>query len=232
MIKCSDCQDLLSEYIDNDLRDSKNAEVLAHLQMCNGCNLLYVDLVRIVSVGKELPLLAPQNPLWENIEREIKLLTAKKSAGRPSLWERFWSYQIELRLSMPQLSAGAASLMLLLGLTATVSYRPDLIADRDLSAKTPSANSIIARPAPNVMNPEEAEIRGAIERLTKAIEQKRTKWDPKMQELFDRNYAIVNRSVAESREIALRNPNDEVSREILIIAYREKLRLLEQFASL
>jgi hypothetical protein len=159
-------------------------------------------------------------------------LTAQKPPQRKSLWERFWNYNLELKLSMPQLATGAACLMVLLTLTATVSYRPDLIAARDLSVKGPSANTVVARPLENVMNPEEAEVQGAIERKMKAIEQKRTKWDPKMQELFDRNLAIIDRSVAECREIVRRNPTDEVAREILVIAYREKLRLLEQFASL
>jgi hypothetical protein len=80
------------------------------------------------------------------------------------------------------------------------------------------------------MNPEEAELNGAISRYMQSLEKRRAKWDPKMQELFDRNLEIVDRSVAECRQMVLRNPNDQVAHEVLIIAYKEKLRLLEQFS--
>jgi len=140
---------------------------------------------------------------------------------------------MNLSLSMPQLAGAMLSLLALFAITATISYRPE---QAGLNGQNSALNStratIVARPLAGVMNPEEAELYGEIDRLTQAVNQRREKWDPQMQELFDRNLAIVDRSVAECRQLVLRNPNDQVTHEMMIIAYKEKLRLLEQFSSL
>jgi hypothetical protein len=231
-MKCSDCQDLLSDYIDDELHELKHTQVRMHLEKCPECNTIHEDLTQIVSVSRVLPTLAPRNELWEKIEDEIRELTAKPATQRKAgNWGRFWGYRLNLSLSMPQLAGSAIGLIALLVLTASVSYRPEQVTAGSQDAVLTSTHStIVARPLSSVMNPEEAELNGAISRYMQSLEKRRAKWDPKMQELFDRNLEIVDRSVAECRQMVLRNPNDQVAREVLIIAYKEKLRLLEQFS--
>jgi hypothetical protein len=232
-MKCSDCQDLLSEYIDNDLHELKRTQVRLHLEKCAECVTVYQDLTQIVSVSRALPNLVPHTELWGRIEDEIRELSAKPAAqSKSNTWQRFWGYRLNLSLSLPQLAGGTFFMFVLLAVTASVSYHPEQIS---LLPKDGVLNStrgtIIARPLVNVMNPEEAELSGAINRHMQSLDKRRAKWDSKMQELFDRNLIIVDRSLAECRQILMRAPNDEVAHEALIIAYKEKLRLLEQFSS-
>ena len=232
-MKCSDCQDLLSDFIDNELHELKQTQVRIHLEKCTECSTVHEDLTQIVPVSRVLPTLAPQNELWDRIEDEIRELTAKPAVhGKAGNWGRFWGYRLNLSISMPQLAGSAIGLIALLILTASVSYRPEHITGGSPdSVLTATRGTIVARPLTSVMTPEETELNGAISRYVQSIDKRRAKWDPKMQELFDRNLAIVDRSIAECRQMVLRNPNDQVAHEVLIIAYKEKLRLLEQFSS-
>jgi hypothetical protein len=243
-MKCSDCQDLLSEYIDNELHELKQTQMRMHMEKCKECNTVYEDLTQIVSVSRALPALAPQNELWGRIEAEIRELTrpveqekaraksASADENNPGVWKRFWNSRLSLSISMPQLAAGTLGVLGILALAVTVSYHPELTQFRAQDSILNSTGSVVAKPVDNLMNPEEAELNAAINRHNQAVEKRRAKWDPQMQQLFDRNLAIVNRSLEECQQLVQRNPNDQVCHEIMIMAYKEKLRLLEQFSSL
>jgi hypothetical protein len=227
-MNCSDCQDLLSDYLDEDLNENSRNSVSNHLKNCRECKIVYQDLDQIIKVSRELPSLAPENALWLGIEKEIRDLTQSPPHPQASLWARFWGYRWQFSLSMPQLAGSAIALVLL------------FLAFGSLSAWLPQATfkagaaqaTVMARPINNIINPEEAELKASIDRLSHTIEQRRSNWDPQMQQLFDRNLAIVDRSIEDSRQFAQRNPNDRIAHEMIMIAYQEKLRLLEQFSSL
>jgi hypothetical protein len=231
-MNCSECQDLLSEFIDEELSENKRAFMQMHIDSCNECCAIFDDLSQIVSVSKELPLLSPENALWSKIEdeiRELKALPAQKQ--RTNTWTRFWNYRLHLSLSMPQI-AGVICLVMMLSLAATFTYLPEKSA---IITSTPIAynhSTIVARPLANVMNPEEAELYSAIDRTMQTVNRRRAKWDPQLQTLFERNLAIVDRSVSECKQMVLRNPDDQIAHEMMMIAYKEKLRLLEQFSTL
>ncbi|MEW6729913.1 MAG: zf-HC2 domain-containing protein [Acidobacteriota bacterium] len=226
-MNCSDCQDLLSEYIDGELGTDSCMHIRAHLSACRECNLLHQDLDQIVHMSKELPLLAPQSAVWAHIEQEIQELTNVPVKRQLGAWARFWSYQLQLSLSMPQMAGVMALLVMAIVVVGSLSYQP-----QQAILMAPARTTLVAKPLAHVMNPEEAELRSAIDRLTQAVEQRRQNWDPQMQELFDRNLAIVDRSLAECRQLLLRNPHDQIAQEMMIVAYKEKLRLLEQFSTL
>src|ERR1051326_2544665 len=113
-MNCSDCQDLLSEYIDGDLVDSRRSKVSAHLKSCPECHLIHEDLVQIVRASQELPLAAQENILWQGFEKEIKELTNSPRYHQPSTWQRFWGYRLQFSLSLAQLAGGMIGLALLI----------------------------------------------------------------------------------------------------------------------
>src|ERR1051326_2724163 len=122
-MNCSECQELLSEYIDGDIAEKKHGIVYLHLQSCSECNMICQDLEQIVQVSRDLPLLAPQNALWKQIEAEIKELT--QPGYKPhSMWARFWNYRVNLSISMPQLAGALLSLLFISVLASAISYLP------------------------------------------------------------------------------------------------------------
>jgi predicted anti-sigma-YlaC factor YlaD len=53
-INCSDCQGLLSEYIDNELIEVKQVAIRRHLRVCKKCNRIYLIVNQIVCESSNL----------------------------------------------------------------------------------------------------------------------------------------------------------------------------------
>ena len=85
---CSDCQELLSEYIDGMLELGEQAKIEAHISHCETCLAVRDDLLQIVHFSKSLPLHSPSSAVWTRIKAEI-LAGGKK--GLPAQAARFWA---------------------------------------------------------------------------------------------------------------------------------------------
>lgn len=224
-MNCLDYQELLSEYIDGDLTANKQVTVSEHLVSCQECSLIYKDLKQIINVSQQLPLLSPENAIWQKIEKDIKEITASQNPKPKGLWSRFWNYRLELSLSMPQLTGTLATLAILILFASTFSYVPQKAVLGSFSQ-----NTVMAQVP--VVNTTEMELESTLERLSHTATERYQDWDPEIQKLFDRNIKIVDKSIEESRSLEQRSPNDPVVHELIITAYQEKIRLLEQFLSL
>jgi len=69
-----------------------------------------------------------------------------------------------------------------------------------------------------------------INELAQAVEQRKTTWNPELREAFQRNMIYVDQSLAECRHDLDDNPADDVSQELMLGVYREKMRLLASFS--
>lgn len=222
---CLDCQNLLSEYIDGDLKPNKRPFVIEHLKTCKDCSLVYQDLKQIVNLSQQLPLLEPPNHIWKKLEKEISKIS--KPQARSS-WASFLDLRWQFSISAPQL-AGALAFLILFGILGSFfSYVP-----QNSSLSSTIQSTIIARPvSAYVANPTEMELNGKIERLSHNAKELYQDWDPEMQKLFDRNIVLVDETIDDCRQLSQKNPNDPVVHELMVTAYQEKVRLLEQFLSL
>ena len=70
-----------------------------------------------------------------------------------------------------------------------------------------------------------------INRLSESIDQKKSAWTPELRDAYERNLIYVNQSLAECRHQIHDNPADDTTQELMLNAYREKVRLLEGFQS-
>lgn len=222
-MNCSDCQELLSEFIDNELSKVDRENVRAHLSQCANCESVYQDLSQIVCLSRNLPEMGIGNHLWVEIEREVH--------RPPALWGRVWSYRLNFSVGLPQVLV-AAMVIMGVGLAAIFAYRPYIPTQKLLSSASSGRTVLATTALMNVMKPEEAEVQNSIDRLTRTVQQKKDKWDPSLQSVFQRNLGIVDRSIEESRQLVKNNPDDHIAYEMMMMAYKEKLRLLEQFANL
>ncbi len=223
-MNCSDCQELLSGFIDNELSVVDRENVRTHLSKCSHCESVYQDLSQIVCLSRNLPEVGVGSHLWAEIERKI-------TPQRVTLWDLVWSYRLNLSIGLPQVLV-AAMVFMGLGLVATFAYRPYISSQNLLSSASSGRNILTTTALMNVMKPEEAEIQNSIDRLTKTVQQKQGRWDPSLQSVFQRNLGIVDRSIQESQQLVRNNPDDHIAYEMMMLAYKEKLRLLEQFANL
>src|SRR2546422_1843911 len=119
---CTQCQELLSDYIDGALELGEQVKVESHLADCEPCRAMRDDLLQIVHFSHKLPLRAPSASLWPRIREDIDEL-------RPGFWSRpvrWWVSvkTINFNLSVPQMMAATAALVIVLS-TAIIMSRRD-----------------------------------------------------------------------------------------------------------
>jgi anti-sigma-K factor RskA len=221
---CTQCQELISDYIDGLLELGEQSKVERHLADCEPCRAVRDDLLQIVHFSHQLPEQAPSTALWTRIQSELAKEQPAGTAARAKLW---WARLREqhFNLSLPQLAASAAALTIVLSI-GMIAFRHDpATAPMMVSAGMPGGLDRLSNAA------EFDALEQQINHLSESIEQKKSEWNPELRATYERNLIYVNQSLAECRHQINDNPADDTAQELMLNAYREKVRLLEGFES-
>ena len=223
---CKQCQELISDYIDGLLELGEQVKIERHLADCEPCRAVRDDLLQIVHFSHQLPEHAPSGALWARIQSDI-------SQEQPTgFWSRAgaWWAQLKTRnfnLSIPQMVASAAALAIIISVGVLITGR-NVTHDQSTVA---SVADVKANNLQRLSNPDIQQLEQDVSRLSETIEQRKSAWNPELRAAFDRNMYYINQSLAECRHQLNDNPSDDVSQELMLNAYREKVRLLEGFQS-
>jgi hypothetical protein len=180
-------------------------------------------LLQIVHFSQQLPLHSPSAALWPRIQSGVEEL-------QPSFWSRplrWWAgiRTLNFNLSVPQMIASAAALVIVVSIGVILSRR-----DGD---RLESLAANVARVAPSEVTPlsnaDLQQLEKQINRLSETVEQRKNSWVPELRTAFERNLYYIDQSLIECRHQLNDNPADDVSQELMLNAYREKVRLLEGF---
>ena len=212
---CNECQELISEYIDGALELGEQVKVERHLADCEPCRAVRDDFLQIVHFSHQLPEHAPATALWPRIREGVAEL-------QPRFWSRWWGglRTLNFNLSVPQLAAGAAALVIVISIGIIVTQRDS---PRSADGGVQQTNLV---PLSNV---DVQQLEKQISKLSQSVEERKTSWDPELRTAFERNLYYIDQSLAECRHQLKDNPADDVSQELMLNAYREKVRLLEGF---
>ena len=223
---CMQCQELLSDYIDGTLELGEQVNIEHHLADCEPCRAVRDDLLQIVHFSHRLPEHAPSAALWARIESD---LAKEQPVGFKARAAAFWMRLRErhFNLSIPQMTAAAAAFVIIISV-GVIALRRD-----GASSSTTLAGSMQASPnqVQPLANPDMEQLEQQINQLSVTVEQKKSAWNPELRAAFERNMLYVNQSLAECRHQLSDNPSDDISQELMLNAYREKIRLLEGFKS-
>ena len=218
---CKQCQELLSEYIDGALELGEQVNIERHLGECEPCRAVRDDFLQIVHFSHQLPMQSPSTALWPRINSDLAEL-------QPSFWLRPLRWLANFRtlnfnFSVPQLIAGAAALAIVISIGVMVSRRDS----------SPLALATTSGVAPSDVKPlsqaDLQQLERQISQLSDTVEQRKNSWDPELRIAFERNLLYIDQSLVECRHQLNDNPADDVSQELMLNAYREKVRLLEGF---
>ncbi|HKA19866.1 MAG TPA: zf-HC2 domain-containing protein [Blastocatellia bacterium] len=219
---CSQCQELLSDYIDGALELGEQINIERHLSDCEPCRAVRDDLLQIVHFSHQLPVQSPSTALWPRINAGLAEL-------QPSFWNRSLRWLQNLRtlninFSVPQMIATAAAI-------AIVVSTGIILSRRDNGTTPLSTAGITLSPSdPTPLSQADLQVlEKQISQLSESVEQRKDSWDPELRNAFERNLLYVNQSLAECRHQLSDHPGDDVSQELMLNAYREKIRLLEGF---
>ncbi|HEU4387205.1 MAG TPA: zf-HC2 domain-containing protein [Blastocatellia bacterium] len=214
-MSCTECQDRLSEYVDDLLEAGERELIDEHLTGCAPCRIVRDDLMQIVQASLQLQGRTPEAAAWARLKTEIE---AERQRG---WWSRIASTRITV--SVPLFTAAIAVLLAALSAGWLVSRRdpPPAVQSSFVGAGPAHAASVQATIQ---------EIEQRINRLDAIIELRRASWSPELRSMFDRQMLYVDQSLAECRHGLSDTPGDDVYEELMLGAYREKVRLLEEFS--
>lgn len=256
-MNCEECQELLSDLVDNALNDKDRAVLEAHLEGCVPCLGIRDDLNSIVSFCREHreEYEAPPNPraLWLRIQNTLEVelgmsgaATARQTsfnAGHENWWSRLMNRSWEL--SLPQLAGAVAAIVIAVSLATAFSFRRlqqnnGAGADIADSTSTMSAGDVTVRAsAPTYVEASTFNVNDrlwqqqqAISYWNQRIEQRKALWSPQMRSAFERNMSVIDQAVNDSLKELSQNPHDEVSEEMLNTALNDKMELLREFSDL
>lgn len=218
---CRQYQELISDYIDGSLELGEQTQIERHLADCESCRAVRDDLLQIVHFSHQLPQHAPSGAVWSRIEADV--LEDRGSWFRTVSWWA-WLKTRHFNLSLPQMAATAAAVVIAVSAVVLVS-RQDA-AQNNARVVAPGSLGIEANP---LSNPDFQQLEKQINRLSETVEQRKVEWNPELRSAFERNLLYVDQCLAECRHQLNNNPTDDVSQELMLNAYREKVRLLEGF---
>jgi anti-sigma-K factor RskA len=221
---CTQCQELISDYIDGALELGEQSKVERHLADCEPCRAVRDDLLQIVHFSRQLPEQSPSAALWSRIQADIAEAEPAGFLSRASAW---WGGlgRRHFNLSLPQMAASAAAIAIVISISVIV-FRRDAAPSGDAATSGAQVSALAARP---LSNPEVEQLEARINAISQSVEQRKAGWPEELRVAFDKNMSYVENTLAQCRHQLRDNPSDDVSQELMLNAYLEKLRVLEGF---
>jgi hypothetical protein len=231
-MNCEKCQGLLSEFLDGTLGHAEHAAVGAHVAACALCAAAREDFHAIIAAARDArgQLFAPadERALWLRVREEVEAggrpaRTASAAAAGAGFWSRLFGQRFEL--SLPQLAAGAAALVVAAASVTAFGVRFAPAPARDRQAATVRrvvSDDLYPR---TYLESHEASLRYWEQRVAA----RKASWNPRMRASFDRSVYVLDQSVSDSLNDLRQNPHDEVAEETLNAALRDKIELLREF---
>jgi hypothetical protein len=229
-MNCETCQELIHDLVDGSISRSDESILNTHLNECLDCTSVRQDLASIIGFCQtrrgEYEAPPNEHALWLRIRNVIEAEQGGRAVAqterRPSFLGRLMGHSWEL--SLPQLTAAAVAIVLLVSLTTVVGLRR-------WQTAVPSVQAGVVDTSSDV-NDRVWQREQAINYWNQRVELNKARWSAEMREKFDRNLAVINQTVATSLEELKKNPHDAISEQILNESLNEKLAMLKEFSDL
>jgi len=228
-MNCETCQELIHDLVDGSITQRDEFTLNTHLKECLDCESVRQDLASIVGFCRTQrgQYEAPPNEqaLWLRIrnviEAELPSKIVVNTERQPSFLGRLLGHSWEL--SLPQLAAATAAIVLVVSLVTVVGLRRF------------GSNGVIATPpqvqASNVRD-RIWQRQQVIDYWNQRVELNKARWSPEMRATFDRNLKYIDEAITSSLDDLNKNPHDEVSEQMLNESLNDKLSLLKDFSDL
>lgn len=243
-IDCEEFEMLLPLYLEGEADAAERRTVERHAAVCARCSALLSDVEAIVHDAHDLPTLTPPRDLWPDIEARIQPDVVPLSAARVEKEER--ARRVSPRWTTARLAAAAAALVVS---TAGITYVATTHADsaRTTVAAAPPSPGAIGAPDSQAARPGTATSGGVrnasalsseqlydreIAHLQTIVRERRSLLDPATIAVIQRNLAVIDTAIAQSRAALAADPNSRFLNEQLNSVLGQKVELLRTAALL
>jgi anti-sigma factor RsiW len=232
-MNCENCQNLLSDWLDNELAPAVRIEIGAHLAVCPPCRVTHDELNSIVGFCAarrgSYDAVPNEEALWRRIcntvEAEQGLAARETPAVAPesgSWWARLWNGG----MAWPQWAGSLAAVALVVSLMSVgMAKLPGAV--RGLVQSGATAGVAAGNRLESLVQSRQA----SVDYWYQRVEQRRARWSPQIRQAFDYNLNILDQAARESSDALQQNPQDAVSAERLNIVLEDKMELLKEFAN-
>lgn len=221
----------VTDYVDDDMTPADRIAFEAHLDGCAECDRTVEDVRAVVARAAELGPIEPPRDLWPAIERSlgdrarargaetrvIALPTATAHPPREAPRRRAFT------LSGPQLAAAAVVLTLFSVTATTLALRPGAGPDG-----RPALESGAVRAASDAGQAEPDGLAEDVAVLEDALDAAADRLDPNTVRIIEKNLAVIERAIEESRQALLVDPENAFLRSHLDRAFQRKRDYLQE----
>jgi Putative zinc-finger len=216
----------INDYVDGTSDAFERNAVEAHLAACEVCRQLVDDLREIRRATAGLELREPPARAWRRIERAIRL-DEREKGPYPFFGGAAW----RKRGTTPYWLAAAAAIIL----AAVVGLR--FLPGRSSSiGEDAPETSASARQAAEAIESElrlaESHYENAIKGLEEAAKNDQDALDPRTAATLQRNLAVIDQAISESRAAMRAQPASEPAKQSLIENFKTKIALLQDTVAL
>jgi anti-sigma factor ChrR (cupin superfamily) len=233
----------LNDYVDGSLGPVERHGVDQHLAACAACRQLVEDLRAILRTAGELELREPPVRAWSRLERAIKLerehavpgarrLPLDAARGRqpgdagPAEAGHYRKYAIGL----------AAAALLVLATVVGLRYAPPRPSAARPDVAPAAGGSIAAGAAVESIETElrqaESHYENAIKGLEAIANSEQSELDPRTAATLQKNLAVIDQAISESRAAVRSQPASEPAQQSLIEGFKTKIGLLQDTVAL
>lgn len=238
---CNECQENISPFLDNELSADVSASIQTHLSLCAECAKVCEDFAVILdSCRVDLtadPLPPNSQALWCRINNIIE----SEAKAEPKITEKPKGW-FARGFTFSQVASTVAAIAVLSSLLTIIGVRnyfePNGEDYTSRSSATQTTFEKVLSKVGLVETPQQARMKrlqeqeAVIDYWNKRVQARRAQWDAHMRDAFDRNLNEIDQAVTEYTLILEKDPQDDLSGEMLDSALNEKMNLLRAFSEL
>jgi anti-sigma factor RsiW len=207
---------LIGDYVDDALAAGPRAEVEQHLASCAACRTLVADLTEIRRVAASLDQREPPARAWQRINRAIQLEPIRGARWRsPLIW-----------------LAAAAALAVSTYVGMRYGRQPAAPAESMHGVSTAAAATMSAEAVEAELRAAESHYEKAFQGLEQIAKSEQNALDPKTAATLQKNLAVIDQAISESREAVRTQPTSEPAVSSLMDNFKMKLALLQDTVAL
>src|SRR5262245_1466664 len=237
-------EEALNAYADGSLTAGEAADIEQHLGACLSCRQLVDELREILRATSDLDLREPPVRVWPRIERAIQL-ERQEGARRSQPDDADTSARLKgtrvlgaatmrPRVVFGGLAAAAALVLAtLVGLRSLPGRHVDTTGSRSTveSSAQASANAA-AQAVESELRQAEAHYENAIKGLEQIANAEQGALDPRTAATLQKNLAVIDQAISESRAALRSQPASEPAQASLIENFKTKIALLQDTVAL
>jgi anti-sigma factor RsiW len=231
----------LNEYADGSLGPAERASLEQHLATCAACRQTVEDLREILRATGDLELREPPIRVWSRLERAIKMerehATVAPAAGGNTRSAQYGGQGAgpiaRLKRGRTAWIAGlAAAAALLLATTIGIRYMPARHTDSPAISGGANASAEAAQSIETELRQAESHYENAIKGLEAIADSEQNELDPRTAATLQKNLAVIDQAISESRAAVRAQPASEPAQQSLIDGFKTKIGLLQDTVAL